>query len=44
MVKMLFLEGGQHKPLDEQYCRSDGVNVQALENYDGVSLAPSGNA
>lgn len=45
MGEMLFLEGvqqGQHKRDDEQCRRSNSVNVQALENYDGVSLAPSG--
>ena len=45
MGKVLFLEGvqqGQHKQLDEQRCRSKSVNVQALENYDEVSLVPSG--
>lgn len=45
MGKMLFLEAaqqGQRKRFDEQCCRSNSINVQALENYDEVSLAPSG--
>lgn len=42
---MLFLEQvqrGQRKQLDEQYCHSESVNVQALENYDEISSEPSG--
>lgn len=45
MGEILFLDWvqqGQHKQLDEQHCRSKSANVQALENYDEVSLVPSG--
>lgn len=45
MGKILFLDRvqqGQHKQLDEQHCRCKCTNVQALENYDEVSLEPSG--
>lgn len=33
--------GKQHQQLDKQCCRSQGINVKALENNDEVSLVVS---